>query len=496
MIQTAFLAALLASPAQAQTGRQNVMEYLTAEFRRDGAFSPADSRAILGAIESRFAAYATQVVTGKGNEKKLDGVKVVMRMVIEGHFDSAAPDRIADVSFAAYQAIQRGAPADVVEGIALYGYRKRIEGERISVWANGYRNMTDNGIPGDVAADLIRIAMEGDWPDATFNQIKWELVAGRKARFDVKDYATYLFANMVKRKDRPGELASRAHLYFAKLAKTKAKPELPPYEGVFTTKPEPPMRYEAVPQPEPARPEAPKAAVEPGAQEPATPPSPAEPPTPEAPPQVAQEPTTPPSPPVEPPSAEPPKGRTPKIRFEPVEDTPRPPAQPPVRPEPKTVQAPPRPAVVAPPSVKTPPVKAAPRPTPRDLGIAMSTLWPGLDNSSRSYLGTPYVWGGTTHKGIDCSALTRNSYGENQVGIPRVSRDQYKTGDKIDAGDLREGDLIFFNTQGVGVSHVGMMVDPAKKRFIHASSSRGVIFEDLGKSYFKGRYLGARRIVP
>ena len=126
----------------------------------------------------------------------------------------------------------------------------------------------------------------------------------------------------------------------------------------------------------------------------------------------------------------------------------------------------------------------------------MASLWPGLKGSVRSYLGTPYVWGGVTHKGIDCSALTQNSYGENRVAIPRVSRQQWKTGDPIEWKNLREGDLVFFNTMGAGVSHVGMVVEPGRLQFIHASSSHGVMQADLSKNYYKARYLGARRIVP
>ena len=117
-----------------------------------------------------------------------------------------------------------------------------------------------------------------------------------------------------------------------------------------------------------------------------------------------------------------------------------------------------------------------------------------LDKAARSYIGTPYVWGGMTHEGIDCSALTQNSYGENKVKIPRVSRDQWQTGKKVE--DLREGDLIFFNTMGAGVSHVAMVVDPKNKKFIHASSSKGVMIADLNNKWFGQRYLGARRVVP
>ncbi|MBI4677975.1 MAG: C40 family peptidase [Elusimicrobia bacterium] len=415
------------APAAAQAARQNVLEYLDAEVRKDPGITAMDRAALLSAIEGRFAAYALEVV----RDRKLDGANVVLRMIVEGTFDNASPERIADVSFAAYQAISRGAPPDVVEGIALYGYRKKIHWETISLWANGYNEMSQRGIPGDVAADLVANGVDRGWDDYAFTTMKRSLIDAKRAGFDAKDYATYLFGHMVQGKSKPGELSARAMTYFRELARAKAKPDLPPYEGVFTKKPEPPARYEV----QPPTVEEPKAQVRfDTVEEPAGPPAPKEPP--------------------------------PKVRFDAIETAP-----PAATPEP-------------------------PKLTPRELGIVMSRLWPGIEKSSKSYLGTPYVWGGTTHKGIDCSALTRNSYRENEVGIPRVSRDQYKVGDKVDSKELREGDLVFFNTRGVGVSHVAMMVDPKNNKFIHASSSRGVIIDDLSKNWFKTRYLGARRIVP
>jgi len=65
----------------------------------------------------------------------------------------------------------------------------------------------------------------------------------------------------------------------------------------------------------------------------------------------------------------------------------------------------------------------------------------------------------------------------------------------VRADELREGDLVFFDTSGNGVSHVGMMVDVARGRFIHASSSHGVVEAELEDRYFQTRYLGARRVV-
>lgn len=113
----------------------------------------------------------------------------------------------------------------------------------------------------------------------------------------------------------------------------------------------------------------------------------------------------------------------------------------------------------------------------------------------RSYLGTPYVWGGLTHRGIDCSGLTMNSYREVSIGIPRVSRLQWQSGTAVGPDRLRDGDLVFFDTAGNGVSHVGMVVDADRRRIIHASSSKGVVEADLADRWFQARYLGARRVV-
>lgn len=115
-----------------------------------------------------------------------------------------------------------------------------------------------------------------------------------------------------------------------------------------------------------------------------------------------------------------------------------------------------------------------------------------------SYLGVPYKWGGTTRDGMDCSALTRAVYREVYgVELPRTSRQMYRLGRPVSvAGQLRDGDLVFFriDASGPGVSHVGIYVGDG--RFAHASLSRGGVIDPLNSPYFDKRYAGARRVLP
>lgn len=106
--------------------------------------------------------------------------------------------------------------------------------------------------------------------------------------------------------------------------------------------------------------------------------------------------------------------------------------------------------------------------------------------------GTPYKLGGATKKGIDCSAFTQLLLSSiYDVKIPRTAWAQKTIVQPVEPENLREGDLIFFNTRGRGISHVGIYLHDNK--FVHAASSQGVMISSLTENYWTKKYAGAGR---
>ncbi|HMB68515.1 MAG TPA: NlpC/P60 family protein, partial [bacterium] len=116
-----------------------------------------------------------------------------------------------------------------------------------------------------------------------------------------------------------------------------------------------------------------------------------------------------------------------------------------------------------------------------------------VETIARPWIGTPYRYGGYDRGGIDCSALSQNILGDLGATLPRTAESQSMQGWPVGAGGLEAGDLVFFRLGSSRVNHVGVMLD--RTRFVHASSSRGVVIDRLMDKYFARNFAGGRRIL-
>ena len=113
-------------------------------------------------------------------------------------------------------------------------------------------------------------------------------------------------------------------------------------------------------------------------------------------------------------------------------------------------------------------------------------------STAKEFLGVPYIWGGTTPAGFDCSGFTRYVFARQGITLPRVSVDQYGVGTSVAFNNLIPGDLVFFKlTSGKIVSHVGIYIGNGK--FISATSSKGITISSF-TPYWAKAYVGAKRV--
>ncbi|CAN5279996.1 hypothetical protein BH23BAC2_BH23BAC2_22420 [soil metagenome] len=149
------------------------------------------------------------------------------------------------------------------------------------------------------------------------------------------------------------------------------------------------------------------------------------------------------------------------------------------------------------------PIKAAPpqiriNTAPPEAEPADSRVY-NVTSFARDFEGTPYKYGGTTRAGMDCSGLVYTSFLQENIPLPRSSRDMAHKGDRLSLEDVNIGDLLFFETDKNRkvINHVGLVVEiqPGHIFFIHSSTSKGVIISSLADNYWFDHFVMARRVI-
>jgi cell wall-associated NlpC family hydrolase len=480
LVLIALAALCLALPALNAADRvPSLMERIEADIAADPGLTPAQRAEYTGEFRLQLAAYGRDLL----RDNKARAADVLMTIVTEGSFDEVDIKRTVVIATEAYIAIARGSDPVVVEGIALYGFRKKISADKIEAWANGYAECVKFGVPPYIAEDLVYNALERDWDITTYNILKWGLVDGAKSGFDMEAFQTYLIGTYVQNGKSPGTLVRDTMAYFKKIRKKGTQPKLPPYQGSFIPRKQQKQQAQNLVAP-PATPKADQ-----GVQQEA--------PNGDAEAERAREAAE-----LARQQAE--AARQATLRAE-QEARQRAEAEAERRAEAarraeaeahRRAAAAAEQARLAEERARQQAAEQATESQAAEQQVGRSEFFKRMDQKFRSFLGVPYVWGGETRQGTDCSGFTQTVFSELGVKLPRVSRDQWQVGTKVTYQQLRKGDLVFFKTVGDRVSHVGIVSDGPTKIFVHASSSKGVTMSELERKYWKARYAGARRVIP
>ena len=128
-----------------------------------------------------------------------------------------------------------------------------------------------------------------------------------------------------------------------------------------------------------------------------------------------------------------------------------------------------------------------------------TTLSIKIIDYAKQFEGVKYRFGGTTRKGMDCSGLVYESFNAYNIQLPRISRDMAKRGKKISLNTVIPGDLLFFKTKNKrnAINHVGLVIasSTVNIKFIHVTTSKGVIISSLSENYWNNSFAEARRIL-
>ncbi|CAM1360729.1 Cell wall-associated hydrolase, NlpC family [Tenacibaculum sediminilitoris] len=130
----------------------------------------------------------------------------------------------------------------------------------------------------------------------------------------------------------------------------------------------------------------------------------------------------------------------------------------------------------------------------KEVTVADKIVWTAV-----TYKGVPYRFGGMSKRGMDCSGLIFTSFKQRNVPIARSSHEMYRQGERIPLREVQRGDLLFFKTsrRRGRINHVGLVtsVDNGDVRFIHSTTSQGVIVTSLHEHYWKRAFIEAKRVL-
>ncbi len=131
--------------------------------------------------------------------------------------------------------------------------------------------------------------------------------------------------------------------------------------------------------------------------------------------------------------------------------------------------------------------------------INYSTVAKKVVDNAKKFDGVRYKYGGTTKKGMDCSGLVLTSFKQENISLPRTTKDLSQTGNWVDIKQVQKGDLLFFATKKNSrtINHVGIVTNSrvGNVEFIHASTSKGVMVSNLAERYWYYAFVQARRVL-